>query len=573
MLLGATMASRRLGLEPTSFLELNTAWRKGRRRWERPSSLRGLLKMAPRRAETTTRYLVDVESAKCPACGGKLLISLTAGRLSALKEVAVMQFEAPITVATAMSQIEDREYLIPALQRSFVWKPAQVERLLDSLMCDYPIGSFLFWKVPPHTVERYPFFEFSSDVTSGDTEPVRAKRSAAQPIGVLDGQQRLTAFLIATGGSYSWRGRGRTGMLKHQLYLDLLALNEEAGEGELRYQFHFLTQEAASAADPKSQNWFLVEDAFRMKDATEIFKAIQERGLAEHPTAFQTLNLLHQSLREKAIINYYLERSEDISRVLNIFARLNRAGTALSYPDLLVSAATLNWKYDARQEFAEAVRSLNSYGFEFKKDRVLKAAMVLSDMTNIKFTATNFRPDQASKIESDWKEVKRCLPIAAKLLRSFGLNQSNLTAENVIIPVAYYIRSRQLRENYVGLHAHYSDRERVRSFVIRSLLKGSFWTGAVDGILTEIRRIFQENEGKGFPLEDIDNVLSRSKKPLTFSDEEIEVLLDTRWGHRPAMLLLSLLYPGVDLTEQYHQDHVFPRAVDRGSPSSGGTQW
>jgi hypothetical protein len=465
-----------------------------------------------------------------------------------------MQFEAPTTVAAAISQIEDREYLIPALQRSFVWKPAQVERLLDSLMRDYPIGSFLFWKVPPRTVERYPFFEFCSDVTSGDSEPVRAKHCAAQPIAVIDGQQRLTAFLIAAGGSYSWPGRGRAGMLKHQLYIDLLGCNEEAGEDDLRYQFHFLTQEAAAAASPDGQSWFLVADAFRMKDATEIFRAIQERGLADDPTAFHTLNLLHQSLHEKAVINYYLEKSDDISRVLNIFARLNRGGTALSYPDLLVSAATLNWQCDARQEFADAVRSLNMYGFGFKKDRVLKAAMVLADMKNLKFKADSFTPDQASKIESDWREVRRCLPIAAKLLRSFGLNQSNLTAENVIIPVAYYI-------TFVVRHADHGNRELVRSFVIRSLLKGSFWTGAVDVVLTETRRILQENSRKGFPLDDIDKVLARLKKPLTFSDDEIEVLLQTHWGRRQVMLLLSLLYPGVDLTEQYHQDHVFPRSL------------
>ena len=101
----------------------------------------------------------------------------------------------------------------------------------------------------------------------------------------------------------------------------------------------------------------------------------------------------------------------------------------------------------------------------------------------------------------------------------------------------------------------------MRSFVIRSLLKGSFWTGAVDVVLTETRRILQENSRKGFPLDDIDKVLARLKKPLTFSDDEIEVLLQTHWGRRQVMLLLSLLYPGVDLTEQYHQDHVFPRSL------------
>ena len=41
----------------------------------------------------------------------------------------------------------NRTYFLPAIQREFVWEPERIERLFDSIMGDYPIGSFLFWKV------------------------------------------------------------------------------------------------------------------------------------------------------------------------------------------------------------------------------------------------------------------------------------------------------------------------------------------------------------------------------------------------------------------------------------------
>ena len=46
------------------------------------------------------------------------------------------------------SSLADRGQVdLPALQRSFVWKPNQIELLWDSILRGYPIGSFLLSKV------------------------------------------------------------------------------------------------------------------------------------------------------------------------------------------------------------------------------------------------------------------------------------------------------------------------------------------------------------------------------------------------------------------------------------------
>jgi len=58
-----------------------------------------------------------------------------------------MSFQTPITVKEATEQIHAKKYLLPAIQRDVVWKVDQITRLFDSLMRDYPIGSFLFWHV------------------------------------------------------------------------------------------------------------------------------------------------------------------------------------------------------------------------------------------------------------------------------------------------------------------------------------------------------------------------------------------------------------------------------------------
>jgi hypothetical protein len=38
------------------------------------------------------------------------------------------------TIAAALEKIQTKSYVLPAIQREFVWKPEQIERLFDSLM-------------------------------------------------------------------------------------------------------------------------------------------------------------------------------------------------------------------------------------------------------------------------------------------------------------------------------------------------------------------------------------------------------------------------------------------------------
>lgn len=49
------------------------------------------------------------------------------------------------TIPDVIEEI-NRKYFLPDIQRNFVWKPEQVYALFDSIMRDYPISTFLFWK-------------------------------------------------------------------------------------------------------------------------------------------------------------------------------------------------------------------------------------------------------------------------------------------------------------------------------------------------------------------------------------------------------------------------------------------
>ena len=54
-----------------------------------------------------------------------------------------MSFRDPITVEETLDKIQRNKYLLPAIQREFVWKSWQIEKLFDSLMNGYPFDEWI----------------------------------------------------------------------------------------------------------------------------------------------------------------------------------------------------------------------------------------------------------------------------------------------------------------------------------------------------------------------------------------------------------------------------------------------
>ena len=52
------------------------------------------------------------------------------------------------SVSAVLGLIEAEDFVIPEIQRPFVWKRSQVRDLIDSLYNGYPTGYIITWKNP-----------------------------------------------------------------------------------------------------------------------------------------------------------------------------------------------------------------------------------------------------------------------------------------------------------------------------------------------------------------------------------------------------------------------------------------
>ena len=108
------------------------------------------------------------------------------------------------SVSAIMGLIEARQFVIPEIQRPFVWKRSQVRDLIDSLYNGYPTGYIITWKNP--------------DVQTKEGITANGKHV------LIDGQQRITALMAAISG--------------------LEVLDEDFNKGRIKIAFNPLTNDS-----------------------------------------------------------------------------------------------------------------------------------------------------------------------------------------------------------------------------------------------------------------------------------------------------------------------------------------
>ena len=476
------------------------------------------------------------------------------------------------TIEYVLDKISDNDYVLPAIQREFIWSTEQIEKLFDSLMRGYPIGSFLFWEIKEEKINSYQFYEFIKDYhTKGNRHNKKHTNSGKKPItAILDGQQRLTSLYIGLKGSYSekiYRKRieDPNAYPKKLLYLNILKdyseKTEQESEEEMFYEFRFLTEEESKEKNEETL-WFKIGEILNIDPAKKLFDLEIDLNNKEKTTIIlDTLSKLKSIFTSKDIINYYKERTDDIDKVLDIFTRINSAGTILNYSDLLLSTATAMWKSEDsfRDEINKLVDDINDMGFYINKDFIMKSLLVLSDL-DIAFKVKNFNSTNIKKIEKNWDDIKSALLLTMSLTKQYGYRHEHVSSYNALLPVAYYLKKINVKfDDFLNKKEFNKQREDAIKCFSLSLISKVFG-GSSDTTLKQYRDAIRSEKTNNFPLANIKNKLKNSNRNISFTREGIEEILDQSDFGKPitfsVLLLLQDTPNGFDLSV----DHIHPKS-------------
>ncbi|MBQ0011805.1 MAG: DUF262 domain-containing protein [Clostridiales bacterium] len=209
------------------------------------------------------------------------------------------------SVSAILGLIDAQQFVIPEIQRPFVWKKSQVRDLIDSLYNGYPTGYIITWKNP--------------DVKTKDGKTADGKHV------LIDGQQRITALMASIAGRE--------------------VLDDDFNKGRIKIAFNPL----AVDADKR----FAVQDASHLKDKkwipdiAEIFKTdfdpftfalqyCEDNPEIKPNEVNNSINRLRSiANRQIGVIN--LDHTLEIDEVTEIFIRINSKGTSLSQSDFVMS--------------------------------------------------------------------------------------------------------------------------------------------------------------------------------------------------------------------------------------------
>lgn len=466
------------------------------------------------------------------------------------------------TIRDLITEKIGRNTFLPAIQREFVWTPQQIEKLFDSIMCGYPISSFLFWKIREEKKKDWISYDFIKDF---DKEHPHNKEANLDGVNqdiylVLDGQQRITSLNIALRGSYRFFYRR---WMKTRLYLNLLWRPNGDNPEEMTYQFLFKEDASVLPRTNYPQIWYHVGDILNYDDPEDAKDGIEplmkDCSGEDKKFARRMISRLFSAINVTQIINYYEEKSDDYDKVLEIFIRTNTGGQKLEYSDILLSTATAKWRHlNAREEINKFTDELNKIGngYNFGKDFVMKGAMYLTENLPIQYKLSSFTQKNLESIEDHWEETKFALESSVRLISRFGFIDKNLVTRLALLPVAQYLRNKN-RNGYISSSEANDvlDQNNIMKWLIMVNLKGVLGSGT-DGKLNQMRTVIG-SIGDKFPYEELDQRLALE---ASFNDMEIENMLNYKYATRYSFLILSLLYPGRDWKDKrFNEDHIYPQ--------------
>lgn len=445
-------------------------------------------------------------------------------------------------VTDVVKRIEERKYQLPSIQRPFVWEKDQILRLLDSVMCSYPIGAVMVWQ-PIWTIRCRPFLRIfrSGDRLLSDLPPAAEEKAYM----VLDGQQRLQSLYLSFKGLYDGK--------RVYLGIDSLASQED---DDLHYKFDFLTD-----GEAKSNPAYVQLSELAKLNLEDIDEFVEEQmpnlSTEAKRRAIKIAGLfVRRFMVNEVMLFQEVDENLGYNDVLNVFERVNSGGTPLSKSDLLFSTVTLKIP-DMEERFIRIVDELNDNGrHDFNTDFVVKTSFVVFGK-KAKYDYEKLRDDEfLTKLQADFEILEKVITSLRVWLHDKALIKSRrfLPSKLAIIPIIDYLL---MNKKWLG-PSEGDETKIIRQFLYMTFFMRLF-SRAPDSILDQIHDILEKariSTSGIFPIREIGEFISRREKKggYQFRDEYL-------WD---LDLVLNIIEGGVMEIPikrgwSLERDHIFPK--------------
>ena len=430
-----------------------------------------------------------------------------------------------LSIVDHVSLIEKRDYGLPEFQRTFVWDDQRVLRLWESLYMGYPIGQFMFWK--PDEVD-FPMRGIGRD---------QHELSKNAELGVIDGQQRLTAIWMILKGEIPLRYN----LERQQFYygrpsetsISLDILRDRSVDEACDWNYFFLS------ATGDQQQHFAKE-----------------------------LNTLNSTFTSRKIPSQVIKHAP-YSVVVNIFKRVNQQGERLSQAQISLAGISNKWRGVFRRTFDLLKRLNDEMGF----DRVGDPDFIILTWTAIhtgQHLIKHLVPEEGARskyaaiatqeaFEQSWSKLERGVDGLIDLMRNrLGLtNFQFIKAYYPLVVVMNYFANRN--------EVSEKERDRLTQWLMMSFIQSRYSVRAQTKLREDIKATGPNGE-----LVNLFTHQWEALNPDTFFLDEELLAKESFVSAYPTLLYIlmkkvravDLLDPDISVGDEsvtWHFHHIFPK--------------
>jgi hypothetical protein len=217
------------------------------------------------------------------------------------------------TIDVLVQRIRTGRLALPDFQRDFVWNPARVVELLDSVSRQWPIGSLLLLSGPqPFAIRPV---ESGPKITDESLD-----------LYILDGQQRITSLFHAVAN-----------VSEYCYYIDFNALLSDSDE-YVRWQKRKDFELAYPSLDARANaHVALIQDVWDLSAFYGWLGSIGDDSLKNRCVQIREAKLPGLHAKVYKVMAIVLDQAIELEALARIFETLNRTGVALNAFDLMVA--------------------------------------------------------------------------------------------------------------------------------------------------------------------------------------------------------------------------------------------
>jgi len=368
-----------------------------------------------------------------------------------------------VSLSSLYENLELGYYVVPVIQRSFVWRNPQVLELAASIYKEIPIGAIYVCEMPQDLVEEYKelFKPLIDDYSVEKGKYI-----------VLDGRQRLTSLLLIKRGNAKVENENKT-------------INLYFNANDAR----FLLSRRKKSPNMYS---FRVSDVLQTDDVNEL---VESRGLSgtTRKTIVKELNKLREvfATYQVPIVDVPVKWDKDdpikvFDRWSEVFVRLNNQGTKVKLPDLvlaLITGKTVAGGFEPfRKRFHELMDRLSRMGYDVDSPPLIRTYLIISTRSvkfkDAKRKLDGLKPEQYMEY---LKMTEQAILKVLEILKEYGVRLSYLFSNYLPVTPAVAIHAKYLSSNRV------IDTE-FKKDLITWIVHASFdrrYTGRLEGELSE----------------------------------------------------------------------------------------